>query len=61
VTLNGQPVVAGQTVTPPANSSTVIFSVRRAAAGQATTVRFTVTDQCGSWPTFVGGGPNAGF
>ena len=35
--------------------------VRRVTAGQATTVRFTVTDDCGEWQTFVGGGTAAGF
>lgn len=37
----------------------VSFTVRRATSGQAATVPFTVVDQCGSWSTFVGGGPNA--
>jgi hypothetical protein len=27
--------------------------------GQASTVELVVTDGCGDWPTFVGGGPNA--
>jgi hypothetical protein len=33
--------------------------VRRPASGQAATVELTVTDGCGTWPTFVGGGPTA--
>jgi hypothetical protein len=33
--------------------------VRRAAAGQASTADLTVTDTCGTWPTFVGGGASA--
>jgi hypothetical protein len=37
----------------------VTFVVRRVTAGQPTTVSFTVTDICGPWPTFVGGGPDA--
>jgi hypothetical protein len=32
------------------------FLVRRAAAGQATTVRLVVVDVCGDWSTLVGGG-----
>jgi len=35
------------------------FTVHRATAGQATTVPFTVVDDCGDWPSFVGGGPTA--
>ncbi|HLH26954.1 MAG TPA: S8 family serine peptidase [Chloroflexota bacterium] len=35
------------------------FVIRPAVAGQATTVQMTVVDACGSWPTVVGGGPNA--
>ena len=35
-----------QTVTLPANT---------------TVQQFTVTDTCGSWPSFVGGGVGAGF
>jgi hypothetical protein len=37
----------------------VTFFVRRIAPGQGTTVELVVTDQCGEWRTFVGGGPNA--
>jgi hypothetical protein len=40
-------------------SPSVTFVVRRVTAGQPTTVSFTVTDICGPWPTFVGGGPDA--
>jgi hypothetical protein len=29
--------------------------------GEPSTVRFTVTDACGEWPSFVGGGTKAGF
>ena len=45
-------------VTGLAPSSTYLFFVRRAGPG-ATTLPFTVTDACGAWPTFVGGGPGA--
>jgi hypothetical protein len=37
----------------------VTFVVHRVTAGQPTTVAFTVTDICGPWQTFVGGGPDA--
>jgi hypothetical protein len=49
------------TFNPPIETQQVVFSVRRATAGQATTVPLTVVDSCGSWPTFVGGGTSAGF
>ena len=61
VTFNGQTIAAGQTVNLPANTVAADFTVERVAAGQATTVPFTVIDGCGSWQTFVGGGANAGF
>ena len=35
------------------------LTVRRVTDGQASTVELVVTDGCGDWPTFVGGGPNA--
>jgi hypothetical protein len=35
------------------------FFVRRVNAGAAVTVPLVVVDGCGSWPTLVGGGPNA--
>jgi hypothetical protein len=34
-------------------------TVLRTTPGQASTVDLVVTDGCGSWPTFVGGGPSA--
>ncbi|MCC6179384.1 MAG: S8 family serine peptidase [Chloroflexi bacterium] len=61
VTLNGQPVSSGQTVTLTPGSQDVELSVRRATPGRPTTVPFTVVDGCGEWKTFVGGGPEAGF
>jgi hypothetical protein len=39
--------------------TSLTFTVGRTAAGLATTVPFTANDDCGPWPTFVGGGPNA--
>jgi hypothetical protein len=35
------------------------FTVRRRVPGQPATVPLTVVDACGSWQTFVGGGPSA--
>jgi YVTN family beta-propeller protein len=61
VTVNGQPIASGETFTAPAGSTAVAFSVERITPGQPTTVPFTVTDGCGEWQTFVGGGAGAGF
>jgi len=35
------------------------LTLRRIRDGQASTVALVVTDGCGEWPTFFGGGPNA--
>jgi hypothetical protein len=40
-------------------SGQLSFTVRRATAGQPTHVSLAVTDGCGEWPTFVGGGVDA--
>jgi hypothetical protein len=61
VTLNGQAVTAGQSITLPAGTSTADLVVRRITSGTSTTVPFTVVDGCGEWKTFVGGGTDAGF
>src|SRR5207247_2511538 len=53
VTLNGQAVISGQTVTVPGGVSSADLVVQRAVAGQPTTVPFTLTDGCGDWSTFV--------
>jgi len=37
----------------------VTFVVRRAASLTGTTVPFTLTDDCGDWRTFIGGGRTA--
>jgi hypothetical protein len=50
-----------KTYVPPPTSTTASFQVVRQAGGQPTTVPFVVTDNCGPWKSFVGGGPNAGF
>jgi hypothetical protein len=42
----------------PAGATEFTFRVRRTAPG-AVTVPFTVTDACGEWKTFVGGGAGA--
>jgi hypothetical protein len=47
------------TITLPAGTQQTTFTVRRATAGQGTTVPLTITDSCGDWPTLVGGGPGA--
>jgi hypothetical protein len=47
------------TVPVAADAVQATFVVRRVAAGAAVTVPFTVADECGDFPTFVGGGPNA--
>ncbi|MFN0072931.1 MAG: Kelch repeat-containing protein [Chloroflexota bacterium] len=38
-------------------ATSITFYVRRLTAGQGTTVELTIVDSCGSWKTFVGGGP----
>jgi uncharacterized protein (DUF1501 family) len=40
-------------------ASRVTLMVRRATAGVAANVPLVVTDDCGPWQTFVGGGPSA--
>jgi hypothetical protein len=42
----------------PDGATEVTFQVRRTGPGPVT-VKMTVTDACGAWPTFVGGGPSA--
>ena len=48
----------GFTHTPTDSPSSLTFTVRRNGGGGAT-VPLTVTDWCGEWRTFVGGGPSA--
>jgi uncharacterized repeat protein (TIGR01451 family) len=63
VRLNGSPATAGPVVTLPAGAQQATLLVERHAPAQnvnaASTVAFTVTDGCGAWPSFVGGGPTA--
>jgi hypothetical protein len=61
VTLNGQPMASGQAYVPATSTSALDFTVERITAGQPTTVHVTVTDGCGTWRTFVGGGAGAAF
>jgi uncharacterized repeat protein (TIGR01451 family) len=49
------------TVQPNPGSASYTFWIRRDAAGQPTTVPLIVTNACGTWETFVGGGTGAGF
>ena len=42
---------------PPGSQQATV--VRRVTAGQTATVPLTIVDDCGEWPTFVGGGPSA--
>jgi hypothetical protein len=44
------------TVSLPSRPASIDLTVRQTAAGDAATVELTVTDGCGDWPTFVGGG-----
>jgi hypothetical protein len=43
----------------PTGARQTAFTVRRAVAGASTTIPLLVTDRCGEWRTFVGGGPGA--
>jgi hypothetical protein len=58
-TLDGRPVVAGQVVTLPPGTEQVTLLVQLQTAGQGGGVGFVVTDACGEWRSFVGGGPSA--
>jgi hypothetical protein len=44
----------------PAGTTQAIFVIKRTAAGSLM-ARMTVTDDCGTWPTFIGAGPEAGW
>jgi uncharacterized protein YkwD len=52
-------VASGTTVTMAPGTQQATLIVRRSASGTATTVPLVLTDACGEWPTFVGGGPSA--
>jgi hypothetical protein len=53
------PIANGMTLSPPPGATTIVLRVRRLAPGQAVIVPLVVTDDCGAWPTFVGGGAGA--
>jgi len=45
----------------PAGTTSFTFFLRRATAGQPATAPFTITDSCGDWRSFAGGGTAAPF
>jgi hypothetical protein len=51
-------LTGGQTIDLDNQPGEITFFVRRAGSA-AFHVPLTVVDQCGDWPTFVGGGPGA--
>lgn len=61
VEINGQSKPGGNfTATIPPSTQTATFVVRRSPPNATTTtVPFTVTDDCGGWSSFVGGGASA--
>jgi VCBS repeat-containing protein len=61
VAMNGQNVGSGQAVSLAAGTTRLQFTVSRATPGQPTTIPLTVVDDCGAWPSFVGGGVGAAF
>jgi len=58
VTVNGVPLTEGTGIPLP-NLPGATLAVQRQVAGQASHVAFVVTDVCGDWPSFIGGGPGA--
>jgi hypothetical protein len=58
VTVNGAPLTEGAVIPLP-NLPGATLALQRQAAGQPSHVGFTVTDVCGEWPSFVGGGPGS--
>jgi hypothetical protein len=52
-------IPSGLRTTFTAGTQSVTLLVTRTTPGQPVIVPFTVFDGCGSWPTFVGGGPSA--
>jgi hypothetical protein len=53
------PITSPTTLALPGGTRQVAFTVRRSTAGRGATVPLVVTDRCGPWPTFVGGGAAA--
>lgn len=56
LTMAGQPVAGNALVPLPGRPQTIVLTVRRSGDAGAVTVPLTVTDDCGDWQTFVGGG-----
>ncbi len=52
----GQTIAGNTRVALPAGSRQAGFSVQQTRPGEAVTVPVVVEDDCGDWPTFVGGG-----
>jgi hypothetical protein len=61
VDVNGAAAQTGEfSIIYPSYPQRVDFVVRRTGnRSSPTTIRFAVTDDCGDWSTFVGGGPAA--
>jgi hypothetical protein len=59
VQVNGSPIATGATITFPGGTSQATLLIERQAPGAASHVGFSVTDACGEWKSFVGGGPGA--
>jgi len=60
VDVNGQTGLTGAaTVSLPGRPASATFVLQRAQAGQPSHLPFVVVDDCGPFPTFVGGGPTA--
>jgi len=57
----GTPATSAPHTIPYASGTTqATFTVRRSGVGNLL-VRFTVTDDCGTWNTFIGNGSTTGF
>lgn len=57
----GNPNFKGWSTLPGVGATEVTFRVKRLSPTQGAMVSLIVRDECGDWPTFVGGGKNAGF
>ena len=59
VEIAGSTGIANFAVPLPGAPASIQGTVTRTRAGEAVQIPLVVVDQCGEWPTFVGGGPNA--
>jgi hypothetical protein len=57
--LGGAELQPGQVATFQDGAGAAELTLQRPTPGQASTAQLVVTDDCGEWPTLVGGGPNA--